>query len=63
MNRLNLSPKPAAGLFRELRNRGFLVRYFDQDRVRDYIRITIGTDEDMAAFTCTVAAILREQAH
>jgi histidinol-phosphate aminotransferase len=54
-------PVPAAGLFCELRNRGFLARYFDQDRVRDYIRITIGSDPDMAAFSRTVAEILREQ--
>jgi histidinol-phosphate aminotransferase len=53
-------PVPADGLFRELRQRGFLVRYFDLDRVRDYIRITIGTDADMAAFLRTVADILRE---
>jgi histidinol-phosphate aminotransferase len=52
-------PVPAAGLFRALRQRGFLVRYFDLDRVRDYIRITVGTDSDMAAFVGTVAEILR----
>jgi histidinol-phosphate aminotransferase len=52
-------PVPAAGLFRELRQRGFLVRYFDLDRVRDYLRITIGTDSDMVAFSRTVAEILR----
>jgi len=51
----------AATLFRELRKRGILVRYFDLDRVRDYIRITIGTDEEMAAFLRAVAAVLREQ--
>jgi len=52
-------PVPAAGLFRELRHRGFLVRYFDLDRVRDYLRITIGTDSDMTAFARTAAEILR----
>jgi histidinol-phosphate aminotransferase len=52
-------PVPAAGLFRELRQRGFLVRYWDLDRVRDHIRITIGTESDMAAFVRTVAEILR----
>lgn len=54
------APVAAATLFRELRQRGFLVRYFDLDRVRDYVRITIGTDADMAAFVHAAAAILGE---
>jgi len=50
----------AGALFRDLRERGYLVRYFDLDRVRDYIRITIGTDEEMDGFVQAVGAILRQ---
>lgn len=35
-------------VYLHLRDRGILVRWFDQDRIRDYVRISIGTDEDMA---------------
>ena len=51
-------PIPAADMFAALRSQGFLVRYFDQPRIRDAIRITIGTDADMDAFVDTAAAIL-----
>ncbi len=46
-------PRPAAEVFQALRERGFLVRYFNLPRISDYIRITIGSEEDMAAF-CAV---------
>lgn len=34
-------------LQRKLRERGILVRHFNQPRIDDYLRITIGTDEEM----------------
>ena len=34
-------------IYLELKNRGILVRYFDGDRTRDFVRITIGKREDM----------------
>jgi histidinol-phosphate aminotransferase len=37
-------------LFQALRNRGILVRHWNKGRIYDYLRVTIGTDEDMAAF-------------
>jgi histidinol-phosphate aminotransferase len=37
--------RSAAELFQELRNRGIIVRYFDQPRIDQYLRISIGTDE------------------
>ncbi len=41
-------PQFSAGqLFRELREAGILVRYFDKPRIRDYLRITVGTREEM----------------
>jgi len=38
-----------AQLYRELRNKGILVRYFNKPRIDNFLRITIGTDEDMNA--------------
>ena len=40
---------PAAQLYRELKERGILVRYFDQDRLRDCLRITVGTEDEITA--------------
>lgn len=37
----------AKNLFHDLRKAGIIVRYFDQPRIDDYLRITIGTDEQM----------------
>jgi histidinol-phosphate aminotransferase len=33
-----------------LRERGILVRRFDRDRIADFLRVSIGTDEDMDVF-------------
>ncbi len=37
--------RSAAQLFEELRGRGIIVRYFDLPRIDEYLRISIGTDE------------------
>ncbi len=42
--------RPAAEMFAALRERGYLVRYFNLPRVSEYLRITIGTREDMEGF-------------
>ena len=34
-------------LYRRLKENGILVRWFDSDRIRDYVRITIGSSEQM----------------
>ena len=34
-------------LFKQLRNKGIVVRWFNQPRINQYLRITIGTDEQM----------------
>ena len=41
--------RKAKDLFRELREEKILVRYFDKPRIDNYLRITIGTDEQMDA--------------
>ena len=38
---------PAGEIFKALRERRIYVRYFDAPRLRNYLRITIGTDEEM----------------
>lgn len=47
-------------LYRELKNRGVLIRHFSRERIRDYNRITIGTREQMEILTETIAEILKE---
>jgi len=41
---------PAAELFRELREKGVLVRYFKEPRIDNHLRVTIGTDGEMDFF-------------
>jgi histidinol-phosphate aminotransferase len=41
-------PGPTA--LRKLRENGILVRHFTAPRITDYLRVTIGTDEDMDKF-------------
>ncbi len=38
---------PAVDIFEELKKNDIYVRHFNQDRIGDYLRITIGTDEEM----------------
>jgi len=42
-------PIPGGELYRKLKEHGILVRWFDKDRIRDYVRITIGSREQMEA--------------
>ena len=48
----------AAVLFRQLREKGVLVRYFDKPRINEYLRVTIGTSSDMKTFVKTLKQIL-----
>ncbi len=40
---------PARELFEALKAQGIYVRYFDKPRIDNYLRITVGTDEEMDA--------------
>lgn len=40
----------AVNLYKELRDRGILVRHFNLPRIADYLRVSIGTDADMRKF-------------
>lgn len=42
--------KEARELFAALKERGILVRYFNKPRIDRYLRVSIGTDEEMDAF-------------
>lgn len=47
-------------LYLELRRRNILVRHFDQPRISDFLRITIGTDSQMDTLIAAVKEILTE---
>lgn len=47
---------------RRLRNKGILVRRFNREPICDYLRVTVGSEEDMAAFVQAVKEIISEEA-
>lgn len=51
--------KKARDLFRELRRESIIVRYFDKPRIDNYLRITIGTDEQMDALVRCLEKLIR----
>ena len=51
------SGKELAG---ELRERSILIRRFDSERIKDYLRITIGTEEQMNVLVGALADILKK---
>ena len=56
------SDKIAGGeLYRLLKENGILVRWFDAERIRDYVRITIGSKEQMEALVDTLSRLLNEK--
>ena len=51
----------AKELFEELKKRNIYVRFWDKDRIRDYLRITIGTENEMKSLMKAVDEILQGQ--
>lgn len=51
---------PAKDLYESLRTQDILIRYFDQQPIDNYLRITIGTDEEMERFMKAVEKLLDE---
>ena len=49
---------PGETLYRKLKENGILVRWFDADRIRDYVRITIGSMEQMETLVEELTALL-----
>jgi len=52
---------PGRVLFQQLREQGILVRYFDKPKIDNFIRVTIGTDEEMDRFLSTAAVVCDKQ--
>ena len=48
----------AQNLYRHLKQKHILVRYFDQDRLRDKLRISIGSDAENAALVAAIKQAL-----
>ena len=52
-------PQHAAGkLFAALREQGIIVRYFDKPRINEYLRISIGTDDQCDALLTALQGLL-----
>lgn len=50
-NFIFVKPKhPAQELFQQLRSQGYIVRYFNLPRISEFMRVTIGTRENMESF-------------
>lgn len=45
-------------LFQELRERNIIVRYFSSERISQYLRISIGTDQEMEMFINAITEII-----
>ena len=50
--------RAATELFGALRKQGIIVRHFDRPRIRDFLRITVGTDRQCAALLQALRAML-----
>ena len=55
------SLQSAECVYTKLREKGILVRYFNKPRIKDYLRITIGTDEEMDTLLAAVEEIAEEE--
>ena len=62
-NFLFISPPNISGpgLFQALRERGILVRHFNKPRIAGYLRVSIGTEEDMDAFLAACKEIVERE--
>ena len=52
--------KNGGELYRKLKEKGVLVRHFDAPRIENWLRITIGTPEQMQIFLNTLDKIMEE---
>ena len=49
----------ASDLASELRKRGILIRYFNKAKIDNYLRITVGTDEEMQTLVDAIKEIIK----
>lgn len=47
-------------LYERLKERGILIRHFSKEKIKDYNRVTIGTDDEMDIFLQRIDEILKE---
>ena len=52
---------PAKELFDALRAEGIIVRYFNKPRIDNYLRISIGTDEEMDTMLAFLEEYLKDR--
>jgi histidinol-phosphate aminotransferase len=55
------SKVPASEIFAKLKQKNIYVRYFNKPRIDNYLRITVGTDEQMGALFEALRQIIGEQ--
>ena len=48
----------AEDIYLKLKDKGILVRYFKQEIINNFIRVTIGTDEEMIIFINAIKEII-----
>ncbi len=48
---------PGEDLYTGLKDRGILVRYFDRERIRDFVRISVGTPDQMEKLVSAISDI------
>lgn len=53
---------PGKQLYLDLKERGILVRHFDSELTTDYVRISIGNEEQMKTLIDTISKLLEEKA-
>ena len=51
---------PASHIYEELKRRGIYVRYFNKPRIGNYLRITIGTPEEMESLFSALSGIIED---
>ncbi|TEB09863.1 histidinol-phosphate transaminase [Pelotomaculum propionicicum] len=51
---------PAGELFQKLRENGVLVRYFKEPRIDNFLRVSIGSDQEMDSFISILKSILHQ---
>ncbi|MGN0814184.1 MAG: histidinol-phosphate transaminase [Candidatus Coproplasma sp.] len=47
-------------LYLKLKERGVLVRYFNEERIKDYVRISVGTDDETEILVNEIGKIIKE---